>query len=146
MLTFHYREESANGEMILRPRLAMCINGDILSASGSALLDSGADRSIIPSYVAEVIGLEKGKPIETSGVGGNTAGYESTIEVTLFDKDGKTQEIAKLPVYVLYNFHEVVIGRKAMFNRFRITFEEFNNKIVLEEIPKDKTYGTVASS
>ncbi|HLC85012.1 MAG TPA: hypothetical protein VJH22_04420 [Candidatus Nanoarchaeia archaeon] len=46
--------------MVLRPRVQVILTNMGISTMGSALLDSGADRTVIPLDVAEALGLSKG--------------------------------------------------------------------------------------
>lgn len=103
----------------------------------SALLDSGADRTIIPEVIADVLNLKKGSAIETAGIDGLAKGYDSRIDLSFVDINNKVEFVNEVPVYVLSNFNDVVIGRKKVFDFFRVIFEKFNNKILL--IPVSKT-------
>ncbi|MFQ5621209.1 MAG: hypothetical protein ACE5FT_05160 [Candidatus Nanoarchaeia archaeon] len=115
----------------MRPRLPVRIDGPQLSTTSAALLDSGADRCVIPDYVGEVLGLPKGKSIQTVGIG-EAGGYESTITLTLIDQKGNKELLDQVPVYVLENVNDIVIGRKGVFTNFKITFEEYDNKFRLD--------------
>lgn len=49
-----------------------------------ALMDTGADRTIIPSAVAEALGLRMGRQVQLGGIGGTTimmASYLVTIRI-----------------------------------------------------------------
>ncbi|MEX2186630.1 MAG: retropepsin-like aspartic protease [Pirellulales bacterium] len=49
-----------------------------------ALMDTGADRTIIPSAIAEGLQLRKGREVELGGIGGTTivmASYYVTIRI-----------------------------------------------------------------
>lgn len=97
------------------------------------MLDSGADRTVLPKTFARILGLKKGKDIETSGIGGITKGFESLVDLTFIDILGKQEKIIQVPIYVLEDFNDVIIGRNKIFDRFRIVLEQFNNKVILEK-------------
>ena len=133
MLVFRFRTEFAGTEKVNRPRLKVCINTQKDTVIAFALLDSGADRTIIPESLARVLSLRKGPPARTAGIGGSSEGYESIIDNIIFvDETGKMEKITEIPVYVLADFEDIVIGRNKIFDVFRIVFEQFNDKIILE--------------
>ncbi len=131
MLAFNFRDEIAGNTVIKRPRLTLRISGDDADLEFYALLDSGADTSIIPLEFANILGLKKGKEIRTSGVGGVSVGYESSLNLSLVGVNGITERISSIPVYVLPTINQFVIGRKKIFDLFKITFEQYNNLILL---------------
>lgn len=135
MLIFNFRKEFINGAIVFRPRLNVRFKAPHATIEVFALLDSGADRSIVPEAFAELLHLKKGSIVETSGVGGNAKGYESEVDIVFTDVSGNTERVASVPIYVLPDFNDVVIGRSQIFELFSITFEQFNKKIFLEKKP-----------
>ena len=49
------------------------------------------------------------------------------------DETGKSEKISQVPVYIVPKFNDVVIGRKKIFDLFRVTFEQYNNRIILDK-------------
>ena len=134
MLTFKFREDKVGNEIFARPFVSLKLSSPYGEAEVFALIDSGADRTIIPSYFAEELHLEIGHRIETRGLGGVAEGYESTITIKFSDIQGEREVIEDVPVYVLDDFEDVIIGRKKIFEMFRVIFEQLNNRILLERM------------
>lgn len=132
MLIFNFRKELADKEIILRPRLTIRLTKDKIKITISALLDSGADRTVIPKFIAEALQLKQGAIIKSSGIGGMTEGYESFVDITFIDVNQKEETIKNVPIYILPSITDVVIGRNKIFDLFRVTLEQYNNKIILE--------------
>jgi len=132
MLQFRFNPEKAGNKVILRPRITTQVKTDTIELEIFALLDSGADRTIIPMHLAEILKLPIGQPTYSSGIGGLVSGYESTINLTFLDINGKRAKINDIPVFVLPNLQEFVIGRTHIFDLFRIIFEQFNRTILLD--------------
>lgn len=134
MLVFNFRNETAGREVIPRPRLTVQLATDTaMVTTGSALLDSGADRTVVPDYIADVMNLKKGTPVESTGIGGMTRGFESAVDITFIDANQRKETVKDVPVYVLPRISDVVIGRRKIFEEFRVTFEQFTNRIILEK-------------
>ncbi len=133
MLVFKFHKEIVDSELTSRPRLNVRFTNNNNSIEVFALLDSGADRTVLPKTFAKILGLKKGKDIETAGIGGITKGFESLVDLTFIDILGKQEKIIQVPIYVLEDFNDVIIGRNKIFDKFRIVLEQFNNKIILEK-------------
>jgi len=69
--------------------------------------------------------------VETAGIGGSVEGHESVISMTFVDMGNNRFSVKDIPVYIVAGVHEVVIGRKKIFDVFRIIFEQDNDKIIL---------------
>lgn len=134
MLIFRFSKEIIGNEIIYRPRLNIRLTNSDNYIEVFALLDSGADRTVIPITFAKILRLKKGKNIETSGVGGTSQGYESKLDISFIDIFGKEEKLISVPVYVLEEFNDVIIGRNKIFDQFRIILEQINNKIIFERV------------
>ena len=134
MLVSRFRKEYVEGTTIYRPRFKVHVATNKATAVSYGLIDSGADRTIIPEPLARFLGMPKGQVVYTAGIGGQAEVYESIIDIIFIDETNKTEKIAQVPVYVIPNFRDIVIGRNKIFDEFRVTFEQVNNKIVLEKI------------
>ncbi len=118
----------------MRPRINIEVTGKNTKLEIFALLDSGADRTVIPEAFAELLKLKKGNKIKTTGIGGSAEGYESDIDLFFIGLNGVREEIKNVPVYVLPNFNDVIIGRNKIFENFKIIFDQKNNDIIFEKI------------
>lgn len=134
MLVFRFHKELAGSEVVHRPRIRVHLPFKEAFIEVFALLDSGADRTIIPEKLAQILKLQKGKSIQTLGIGGVTGGYESVADIVFVDIDNQKEKLEQVPVYVLSDFEDVVIGRNKIFTTFRIVIEQYKNNIMLEKI------------
>lgn len=133
MLLFRFRKEKVGVGFLLRPRLPVQLLTPVGNIRVFGLLDSGADRTIVPSSIAEYIGMKRGKPIQTFGIGGVGEGFESAVSLQLSDENGTTEALPGAPAFVLYDFDDVIIGRAGVFDSFKITFDRPKNKIIFEK-------------
>jgi len=106
------------------------------------LLDSGADYSVIPQDVAELLGLKiDGKREKVRGIGGWMDSINEKIMVTIGKGHenytfeilvkiilGSTEEIGEIPI---------ILGRDGFFDKFKITFDQINEKVNLKWNNKD---------
>ncbi len=94
-----------------------------------ALVDSGAVVSVFPEDVAKAIGLdlEKGEELYLTGVGGYIKGkLIPNVEAVI---EGFRIQIPI--VFVPYTPIELaVLGRKGFFEKFEITFREWEKKLI----------------
>ena len=102
-LTFKYkRVKRINNIDIKSPSIPVVLSGSGSKYQFVALLDSGADVSIIPKEVAELLGLDlSGNKEEARGIGGKVPAIQSKINVEL----GKQHEMYNynIPVKVILN-------------------------------------------
>ena len=76
--------------------------------------------------------MRKGPPARTAGIGGSSEGYESIIDNIIFvDETGKMEKITEIPVYVLADFEDIVIGRNKECD------------IVLDDINASRIHGVI---
>lgn len=87
-----------------------------------ALIDSGATISVFKDEVAEQleIEVEKGKQIYLGGVGGRIKGYIHKLYLEIAGRKFSCPVIFSREYLVSFN----LLGREAVFDRFRIIFEE----------------------
>ena len=104
-----------------------------------ALLDSGADTIIIPLELAKELGVrlkEMSEPIR--GVGGTTKGYEGYVFFELGIGERK-RPYGEIFVRACELKNIIIVGRKPVFDDYKIEFLQFDNKIILT--PKEKLSG-----
>ena len=92
-----------------------------------ALLDSGSENSIVPYYIASILGLKLGKKAFSHGVTGITDGHFSKIKVCIDEK------VVEIDVIVIDAGNiPIILGRNGIFNHFDIKFMQNSSKILLE--------------
>jgi predicted aspartyl protease len=94
----------------------------------NALVDSGASVSLFDGSVADALGIaiRSGKRIKPSGIGGTIVANVHQITLRIGDEEFEA-DVAftrrRLPVNLL--------GRRSVFERFIVTFDELNRKTTL---------------
>ena len=106
-----------------------------------ALLDSGADNTVVPKDLAEVLGLkEHGAESETAGIGGKVKAKRSRMRFRI--KGDRESYSLDVPVLILQNEFDIplLLGRRGFFEHFHITFKQDKEKIVLKKISPKVVY------
>lgn len=106
-----------------------------------ALLDSGADLSVIPQDVAELLNLDlSGKKEKSSGIGGEVEVINT--KMTLNIKKKHEDYTFVIPVQVILGESKVpiLLGRKGFFDQFKITFEQKNERVFLRKVNLGRSY------
>lgn len=140
-LTFRYKKvRRPNNTEINSPSIPIILSGKEGKYRFIALLDSGADISVIPIEVAEVLGLElSGNKEEARGIGGKVPTIETKVNLEI----GRGHENYNLtiPIKVILIENEdadyelpVLLGRAGFFDNFSITFNQKENKIILKKV------------
>jgi len=95
-----------------------------------ALIDSGATVSIFKAEVAETLGIsiENGKEIWLGGVGGHIKGYLHELKIEVAGKKFVCPIVFSREYLVSFN----LLGREAVFEKFKIIFEEKKKILKLE--------------
>jgi len=131
MIEFPFEKRySDNLGKILKPYIPVNIIGPKKSVNIFMLLDSGADISMIPYSVGEIIGLDLDmeKHSEVQGIG------ESSVPYILSNIKLNIREF-KLSIRVGWALIEEVpfiLGRLDFFQAFSVEFRSFENKILLD--------------
>jgi len=107
-----------------------------------ALLDSGADNTVVPKDLAEVLGLkEMDIDAETGGIGGKVKVRKSRLRFRI--KNERESYAMDVPVLVLQDKNSdvpLLLGRHGFFEEFHITFKQDEEKIVLKKISPKRVY------
>ena len=107
-----------------------------------ALIDSGADNTVIPKDLAEVLGLrETDSEDETGGIGGKVKVRSTKLDFKI--KGGLENYSLSVPALVLQDQNSdvpLLLGRNGFFEHFHITFKQNEEKIVLKKIQPEKKY------
>lgn len=124
---FPYRQ---NPEGQFFPIVPIRLNFKTKIIDSSALIDSGATISVFRPDMALDLGrkIENGKEIYLGGVGGRIKGYIHELKIEIADKKFLCPVVFSREYTVSFN----LLGREAVFNQFRIIFEEKKNLLKLE--------------
>jgi len=132
-MEFPYQKEKSKlfGE-ILRPLIKFEIKTKIGWVDAVGYLDSGADITLLPLSFARVLGIkiEDEEIKEIRGIGDNAV---SVIIKEVEIKIGNVELKARVGIALIEEV-PYLIGRKDIFNKFRIIFEEYNKRIILKKI------------
>jgi len=137
MLVFDFvNEQLENGRFIARPKIKVTLIGKKASMTFLAILDSGADITIIPRSIADFLGimydfksvqrfLDFSKNTHQCAPGSVDVHFEGNIS---------SEEIIDVPVLVALSGeeYEPVLGCDKIFDNFKITFDK-RQKILLEK-------------
>jgi len=138
-LKFRYKlVKRPDGTEVKAPVVPLRLSGEKGSFDTPALLDSGADISVMPEVVAETLGLDlSGERSPAFGIGGKSESVGTFAEITI----GKKHEIynfKKTPFKVILGEYEfpILLGRVGFFDKFIITFDQKKETISLKRIDK----------
>tara|TARA_Y100000310_G_scaffold301013_1_gene337114 strand:+ start:367 stop:798 length:432 start_codon:yes stop_codon:yes gene_type:complete len=98
-----------------------------------ALIDSGADLSIIPQDVAELINLDlSGEKDKSRGIGGEVEVVNSKMKIHIEKKHERY--LLEVPVQVVLGESKIpiILGREGFFDHFKIIFDQRNERILLK--------------
>lgn len=98
-----------------------------------ALLDSGADLSVVTKDIAEALNLNLDVKETTSiGIGGKVKSKETTMGIRV--GHGSETYTFRIPVMVVFDHIDfsVLLGRKGFFEKFKIEFDQRNLKVFLK--------------
>ncbi|MEK6898887.1 MAG: aspartyl protease family protein [Nanoarchaeota archaeon] len=134
-LSFKYKSiQRPNGIGVKSPVIPVVLSGNgSIKQEFVALIDSGADLSVIPEDVAELLNLNLKKTIEKSrGIGGEVD--VKNTEMNLSIKKGHESYTFSIPVQVVLGDSKIppLLGRRGFFDKFRITFDQANFSISLK--------------
>ncbi len=107
-----------------------------------ALLDSGADDTVIPKDLANILGLKEQKEeTETAGIGGKVKVKKTRFN---FIVEGKKEKYPiSVPALVIQDEDAdipLLLGRHGFYENFHITFKQNEEKVVLKKINPKEVY------
>lgn len=136
VLTFKYKKVKRGDSEIKSPSIMVALWRQGQRYEFISLVDSGADISVIPKDVADLLGLDlTGKVEEARGIGGKVPAVQTKVNVEL----GKPHEkySFELPVKVILKDSDeeipILFGRLGFFDKFIITFNQKEEKIILKK-------------
>jgi len=137
VLSFNYHIlPNKKGTSIRTPSIPITLKGRAETAiQVICLIDSGADISVIPKALAEVLDLDLSGEIQSSyGIGGEIKVKNSKINI-IIEKNRERYNYT-IPIQVVLTGEEppVILGRCGFFDKFIITIDESRKKIKLKKI------------
>lgn len=121
------------GANIRTPTIPVTLKGDSsFSMKVLALVDSGADVSVIPKGLAEVLNLDLSKETQISyGISGEVKVKNSNMTITV--QKNREKYTFAIPVQVILDDSApIILGRQGFFEKFIITIDEKNKKVQLK--------------
>ncbi len=138
-LIYHFKKlPGKKGASIKTPSIPITFSGNSsLNLSEIALVDSGADCSIMPRGLAEVLDLDlSGKKNPSWGLSGEAI---ECIETNVKLKIGNSRNNYEFMIPILVSPDDncpVILGRRTFFEKFKITFDGKHGILMLKEYPK----------
>ena len=119
---------------ILEPSIPISIVGPDQRVDVMALIDSGADISLFPYSIAELIGapLDLKELREIHGLGQSGVPYILGTATMVIAESEMTARVA----WALIDEAPLVLGRLDVFESFVIEFREYEDRIVIEPRPE----------
>jgi len=117
------------------PSIPVTITADDgkISFDTLALVDSGADISALGEDVANMLNLDMNSPESVAiGIGGHVKSKESVMNIRM-GHDRERYNI-RMPVKILLEKSDfgVILGRRGFFDKFRIEFDQYNEKMTFK--------------
>lgn len=140
-ISYKYKiQPMKKGAQIKTPSIPITLKGDNSTPiEVVALIDSGADISVIPQGLAEFLNLNlTGEKEKANGIGGEISVINSSVNVNI--KKNRENYTFKMPVQVIIGPDEIppLLGRRGFFDEFIITFDNKNKKVTLKKSTKKK--------
>ena len=133
-LTYHYRIlPGKKGTQIKTPSIPIRFKGNSnLHINAVALVDSGADCSVLPMGLAEVLNLDLTGPKQDSfGFGGKIECIESSVTIQIRQNHERYE--FKIPILISSDDScPIILGRDRFFEKFKITFDGKKQKLTLK--------------
>lgn len=140
-ISFKYKKfTNEKGEICSYPIADIVLLNKDESFETAAFIDSGADISLIPKEIADVLGLEFGEESEAETLSGEKIKtWSSRVNMILvrgknrISLNGVPIDIADSDCFKKENFN-IILGRKFIFDNFKITFSQFEQTITFQKI------------
>ena len=134
-ITFKYKTvKRPDGTNIKTPSIPILLNG-FEKFETIALVDSGADISVMPKAIAELIGLNiSGEITSAYGIGGKVDSVETKANITI--EKGHEHYNFVMPIKVVLGDYDfpVILGREGFFDKFVISFDQASEKVSLKRV------------
>ena len=141
VMSFKYKTiKRLGGNIVKTPSIPVSLTGrSFIKIEFMALIDSGADLSVIPRDVAELLDLNlEGEKDKSRGIGGEVEVVNTKMQVNI--QKGHEDYTLQIPVQVILDDNKipVLLGREVFFDEFRITFDQINEKVSLKKVTQNK--------
>ena len=121
------------------PTIPVTFVGPSDSVDLVAILDSGADISVLPLEIGEQLGLSLTKDRSPcAGIGGDVETSEDHVRIRIMQ--GHENYTFEIPVKVVLDPGcniPVLIGREGFFEEFEITFDESRERLSLKKVRRN---------
>ena len=110
-----------------RPRVLVALKGPALLIPFVMLVDSGADVSVVPWGLGRRLGFHEAEgeaTLSIRGIGGNVEARRRSLDVSF-----GTSGALEIPVLWAALETPPILGRKGIFDRFRVEFDECSQVI-----------------
>lgn len=130
IMIFKYVSEiDEKGHYSQSPSIPIVIND---KSEFFALIDSGADISVMPKYFADMLGINLSTELEASyGIGGFVDSVQTKIKVKIFDEIENHEFEIPIKIVLNNNKFPILLGRKGFFDKFLICFNESQEQVSL---------------
>lgn len=138
-ISFPYVRDNVPGGYVLRPKIPIVFVNVENKVEVLALVDSGADVSIVPKDLAEALQLDlSGKSYSIGDFHRRNVEVVNVFVNVHIQKKDTIFRISNMPVKVSMSNDEqpegVILGRDGFFKEFDITFRENAGRIELAKI------------
>ena len=141
VLYYKFKNIEVDGILLSRPLIPIILRGEKGGIMVSGVLDSGSDITIIPEGIAKGIGLKiDGEESELKGYFETQKAIHGKVNITFVGKEPRLNErLSNVPILILKSSGEkeedkdVILGTRAVFDMFDITFKKHKNKIILKK-------------
>lgn len=136
-MQFRYKTiNRPDGTQVKTPSIPISLKGNLqTSFEVIALLDSGADISVIPKDFAELLGLNlEGERTKAFGIGGEVQSIETKVYLSI--SKGHEKYNFQIPVKVILGEYDfpVILGREGFFDKFIIIFDQDKQRVSLKKV------------
>lgn len=134
-IVFHYQIlPDTYTNKIKKPIIKLALKGNTPNAVNViALLDSGADVSVIPKGLADFLNLKLSNKDEAKGIGGKIVIWNSEVEVRV--SNGHENYKFDMPIQVSEDDSvPIIMGRKGFFDKFKVIIDESSERVELKRL------------
>jgi len=134
-IVFHYQIlPDTYTNKIKKPVVRLSLRGNTPTAVNVvALLDSGADVSVIPKGLADFLNLKLRDKSEAKGIGGIISIWNSEVNIKI--TNGHENYNFKIPIQVSEDDSvPIIMGRSGFFDKFRIIIDESSERVELKKL------------
>jgi len=100
-----------------------------------ALVDSGADDTVVPKDLSIILGLKEHEESDTGGIGGKVKARKSRLSFEI--RGSRETYHLDVPVLILQDQSSdvpLLLGRHGFFENFHVIFKQDEEKMILKKI------------